>query len=92
MAIEIGQWSVASSATVAIFPIPPGLVSVTFWNAGTQTVYIGTSTAVSTVNGLQCHSIPTNFNTFVGSRGAQLYATTGTAATGFIQYILSTGQ
>lgn len=92
MAIEIGAWSVAASSTAAIFTIPPGPVSATFWNAGTQTVYIGASTLVTTTNGLACHSIPTTFNTWPFSKGQQLYATTGNATAGTIQYIISTGQ
>ncbi len=92
MAVEIGQWSVAASSTAAIFTIPPGPVSVTFWNVGAQNVYIGASTLVSTVNGLQCHSIPVNFNTWPFSKGQQLYATTGNATAGTIQYIVSTSQ
>lgn len=92
MAIEIGQWPVPASSTAAIFTIPPGPVSATFWNVGTQSVYIGASTLVSTTNGLQCHSIPVNFNTWPFSKGQQLYATTGNGTAGTIQYILSTGQ
>lgn len=82
----------SASSTAAIFTIPPGPVSVTFWNAGAQAVYVGASTNVSSVNGLQCHSIPTQFNTWPYSRGQQLYATTGNATAGTIQYIVSTGQ
>ena len=92
MAIEIGAWSVAASSTAAIFTIPPGPVAVTFWNVGAQAVYIGASTAVSVTNGLNCHSIPTTFNTFPFSKGQQLYATTGNATAGTIQYIIATGQ
>lgn len=92
MAIEIGAWSVPASSTAAIFTIPPGPVAVTFWNAGAQAVYIGASTLVSTANGLQCHSIPTQFNTWPFSRGQQLYATTGNATAATIQYIVSTSQ
>jgi hypothetical protein len=92
VAVEIGQWSVPASATVPIFTIPPGPVSVTFWNAGTQACYVGASTSVSTTNGCQCHSIPTQFNTWPFSKGQQLYATTGNGTAGTIQYIVSTGQ
>ncbi|HEV2354825.1 MAG TPA: hypothetical protein VGR89_11305, partial [Puia sp.] len=62
VAYVIGQISVAS-ATVPVFTIPAGLCNVTFWNPAAGTVYIGTSTAVTTSNGLQCHSIPTSFFT-----------------------------
>lgn len=92
MAIQIGAWSVPASSTVAIFTIPPGPVSVTFWNAGAQSVYVGPSTAVTAANGLQCHSIPVNFNTWPFSKGQALYATTGNATAGTIQYIVSTSQ
>ncbi len=92
MAIEIGAWSVPASGTFPIFTIPPGPVSVTFWNVGAQAVYIGASTLVSTAIGLQCHSIPVNFNSWPFSKGQQLYATTGNATAGTIQYIVSTSQ
>ena len=92
MAIEIGQWSVPASATIPIFTIPPGPAAVTFWNAGTQACYIGASTTVSVTNGLQCHSIPTSFNTWPFSKGLQLYATTGDNTAATIQYIVSTAQ
>jgi hypothetical protein len=92
VALEIGAWSVPASSTAAIFTIPPGPVSVTFWNVGAQAVYIGASTLVSATNGLNCHSIPTTFNTWPFSKGQQLYATTGNSTAGTIQYIVSTGQ
>jgi hypothetical protein len=92
VSLEIGAWSVAASSTVAIFTIPPGPVAVTFWNAGAQAVYVGASTTVSVTNGLQCHSIPTQFNTWPFSKGQQLYATTGNATAATIQYIVSTSQ
>jgi hypothetical protein len=92
VSLEIGQWSVPASGTAPIFNIPPGPVSVTFWNVGTQAVYIGASTAVTVNNGLQCHTIPTTFNTFPLSKGQQLYATTGNGTAGTVQYIVSTAQ
>ena len=92
MAIEIGAWSVPASGTFPIFTVPPGPVSVTFWNIGVQAVYIGASTTVSVNNGLNCHSIPTSFNTWPFSKGQQLFATTGNATAATIQYIVSTGQ
>jgi hypothetical protein len=93
VAIQIGAWSVAASSTAAIFEIPPGPVSVTFWNAGTQAVYIGATSAGTNVNNsLQCHSIPTSFNTWPFSKGLQLFATTGNGTAASIQYIVSTAQ
>lgn len=92
MAIQIGQWSVPASNTTAIFTVPPGPAAVTFWNVGAQAVYVGASTLTSTTNGLQCHSIPVTFQAWPFSKGQQLYATTGNATAGTIQYIVSTGQ
>lgn len=92
MSLEIGAWSVPASGTAPIFNIPPGPVSVTFWNVGAQAIYIGASSAVTISNGLQCHSIPTTFNSWPFSKGLQLWATTGNATAGTIQYIVSTAQ
>lgn len=87
----MASWTVPASSTVPVFFVPP-MCNVTFYNIGVQQVYIGTSTAVTISNGLQCHSIPTCFYTYTGSRGTQLYATTGNATAGSIQYVIVTSQ
>jgi hypothetical protein len=92
VAYVMGQIPVAGGSTVALFRVPSGLCNVTFWNnTPTATVYVGTSTAVTSLNGLVCHSIPTNFFNYVSSGGAQFY---GTVATGpaTISYIIVTDQ
>ena len=93
MALIMGQATVPASATVPIFEVPPGVCNVTIYNvnASTASVYVGSSTAVSSANGLICHSLPTNFFTYVGSRGTELYATTGGAVASSLNYIISTG-
>jgi hypothetical protein len=88
VAILMGSSSVGTIATV-VFPVPAGLCNVTFYNLSANNVWIGTSTAVTSSNGMQCHSIPTNFYTYVGSRGTQIYAI-GTAGTSYVQYLIST--
>lgn len=88
MSYIMGQATCPSTGTVPLFTVPAGLCNVTFWNVTAGNVYIGTSSAKTTVNnGLQCHSIPTNFFTYVGSAGATFFGVTnGTAAT--VNYII----
>jgi hypothetical protein len=89
MAYVMGQATVGTSGVFPLFSTPAGLCNVTFWNVSAGTVFTGTSTAVTTTNGLQCHSIPTNFFTYVGSRSATFYGVTnGGSAT--VNYIITT--
>lgn len=92
MALVMGAATVPASSTVPLFSIPASLCNVTFYNVNTAatTVYIGTSTALTSTNGLQCHSIPTSFFTYVGNKGATLYATTGGTVASSINYIITT--
>lgn len=85
----MGQAQVINS-TVPIFTIPAGLCNITFWNVSAVNCYIGTSTATTTANGLQCHSIPTSFFTYVGSKGAVFYGANPTASTAVVNYIIVT--
>ncbi len=89
MALEMGQWPV--SGTTAIFNVPPGPCAVTMY-APTGVVYTGLSTAVTTLNGMSVPTTPVTFQCFPGSRGNQIFATVGTAATTVaIHYVISTG-
>lgn len=92
MAYVMGQVAVPNGSTARLFTIPSGLCNATFWNVSGGTVYVGTSSAVTTTNGLQCHSIPTNFFTYVPSKGVDLWGanTSGTAAT--VNYIIVNSQ
>lgn len=95
MAYVIGQVSVANNTTVPLFTVPAGLCNVTFWNSSTSAtnvVSVGTSLSVSSTNGLQCHSIPTNFFSYVSSRGATLYGANTSGSVGLINYVISTDQ
>lgn len=93
MALIIGSATVPSGTTgTLIFRIPAGQCNVTFWNIGAVTTWIGTGTATTSANGVQCHSIPTSFNTYIGNAGGGLYATTGStaaASAATVQYILN---
>jgi len=90
MALSMGQQSV--TGTVPIFTVPPGPCAVTMY-APTGVVYTGLSTAVTTSNGFSVPTYPVTFQCFSGSRGNQIYATVGTAATTVaIHYVVSSGQ
>lgn len=89
MAIEMGQWAV--TGTVPIFTVPPGPCAVTMY-APTGIVYTGLAATMSTVSGMSVPTVPVTFQCFPNSRGSQIYATTGTAATTVaIHYVVSTG-
>lgn len=91
----MGAITVATASTVPLFVIPAGLCNVTFYNsqtAASNIVYIGTSTAVTSANGLQCHSLPTNFFTYVSSKGQTLYGANTSGTSGIINYVIVTDQ
>lgn len=89
MALEMGQFAV--TGTAPIFTVPPGPCAVTMY-APTGVVYAGTSTALTTANGMSVPTFPVTWEGFPGSRGQQVYATVGTAATTVaIHYVISTG-
>jgi hypothetical protein len=92
MPIVMGQATVPASSTVAVFTVPPSYCSVTFYNINTAAtnIYVGTSISVSSASGMVCHSIPVNFTTFMGSKGATFYATTGGATPSSLNYIINT--
>ena len=86
----MGSAQALGANTVALFVVPPSLCNVTFWNTSATTVWLGTSVNVNTTNGLTCHSIPTSFTTYVGSKGATIYGANTAASTVSVQYIIST--
>ena len=92
MAVSVGNVSV-TVGTTGVVPFCESLRgsrSVAFWNtSATGTLYVGTGTAITTTNSLQCHSIPTPFSTYMGSQPAILYGTAATATCSF-NYIIST--
>jgi hypothetical protein len=87
----MGQVNVYN-ATVPVFTLPAGLCNCTFWNVSATNLYLGTNAAVTISNGLQCHSIPTNFFTYVSNKGATIYGANPTAFTATINYIIVTDQ
>ena len=92
MPFIMGNATVPASSTVAIFTVPPSFCSVTFYNVNpsTASAYIGTSTVLTSTNGLVCHSRPVSFQTYMGSKGATFYATTGGAVATSVNYIIAT--
>lgn len=92
MAYVMGQATAPSTSTVPLFTVPSGLCNVTFWNVSVPNIYVGTSTAVTAVNGLTCHSIPTSFSNYVSSKGATFYGANTSATGGVVNYIIVTDQ
>jgi len=86
----MGQATVPTNSTVPLFTVPSGLCNVTFWNVSTPNIYVGTSTSVTTTNGLQCHSIPTNFFTYVGSKGSTFYGANPSGSAGSVNFVIVT--
>jgi hypothetical protein len=88
----------ASTTGTYLFSVPPSFCNVTWYTLGAPTIYLGTGTAGTTLggtnpSGVQCHSIPTTINGYLGSKGASIYgATSGTASSlaTTLQYIIST--
>jgi hypothetical protein len=87
----MGQVPVPGPGTVPLFTVPPGWCNVTFYNISTAAVFIGTSTALTSGNGLQCHSIPTSVSGYIASKGATFYGcNTASSTTAVVNYIIST--
>lgn len=92
MAVVIGQMSIPGSATVPAFTIPSGPCSVTWYSLSVQAIFLGTSNQVSSVNGLNCHSVPTSMQGYMTSKGSQIWATTGNATAATLNYAIITDQ
>jgi len=91
MSIITGSATVPASSTTAVFFLPPGYCNMTlFLGASTQNVWVGTSAHVASTNGMLVPPTPLSTETFVGSAGAMMYATTGNATASSFSYILST--
>ena len=92
MSVLMGSVTVPGNATTAVFTLPPGTVNTTmFQPAGLQSVWIGTSVNVSTANSMMVPVTPISMESYVSSRGATVYATTGNATASSFQYIISAG-
>jgi len=91
MSVILGNATVPSSSTVALFHLPPGYSNMTvFQPSQAQAVYLGTSNALTAANGMLVPVTPANAETYVGSAGAAIYATTGNNTASSFSYILST--
>lgn len=94
MSYILGSATVPAGTTgTALFPIPPSFCNVTFYNVSPATVWLGTSAAVTSANGMQCHSIPTTTTSFMGTKGATIYGTTGSTVStsvATVQYCIVT--
>ena len=90
MPILLGAATVPSSSTVTVFRLPPGYCNFTVYQVtNPQAVYIGTSNTVAATNGLPVPNTPLNQETYTGSAGAAIWATTGNATASSFHYIIS---
>lgn len=93
MSVIVGSATVPSSTTIAAFTLPPGYSNFTMYqSSGRNQVYVGTSISTSTVNGMYVPITPLTQETYTGSAGATVYATTGGTAASSFNYIISTTQ
>ena len=91
MSVILGHATVPSSSTIVCFYLPPGYSNMTLYKQTTpQAVYIGTSNTVTATNGMSVPNTPLNQETYTGSAGATIYATTGNATASSFNYIIST--
>ena len=92
--IVMGNVTVPGSATVPIFLLPTGLSNFTvFQQSGGTPVYVGSSTALTTTNGLQVPVSPANVESYNSTGGGTMfYATTGSTLPSSFQFIVSTAQ
>ena len=91
MSVILGSATVPSSSTVAVFTLPAGLCNFTIYQpTNPQAVYVGSSTAVSSVNGMPVPVTPLGQETYVAGRGVTYYATTGNNTASSFCYMIST--
>jgi hypothetical protein len=91
VSVILGNATVPSNATVAVFRLPPGYSNMTMYQPATaQSVYVGTSNTVAPTNGMPVPNTPLNQETYTGSQGATIWATTGNATASSFSYIIST--
>lgn len=93
MTLVMGQATVPGNSTVQVFILPPGTVNTTVWQPAPATtqVYLGTSSRLTTVNGMLLTSTPVNTESYVSSQGTPVFATTGNATAATFQYVISGG-
>jgi hypothetical protein len=90
MSYVMGTVTVPGNATVPAFTAPPGYCNLFFYQPSqAQSVFLGSSTKVSSTNGLTVTPTPTNTETVVGSSGLTFFATTGNATAATFCYLIS---
>jgi hypothetical protein len=89
VSVNLGQYTVPSSAATLVFNVPPGAASVTFYSTA-ATVYLGMSTSVTASNGYVVTTVPTAFRSFSGSKAQPVWAWNSAAAGVVLNFIVST--
>lgn len=88
--IILGNATVPANSTVPVFTMPILSNFTVFQPAGLQSVYIGSSTRVTSVNGMPVPTSPLVVENYNSSSGVTYYATTGNGTASSFQYIIST--
>ena len=92
MSIVVGNVAVPGSATIPVFLLPTGLANFTvFQQSGGVPVYVGSSTALTSANGMLIPVSPANVESYNSTAGGkQFYATTGSTLPSSFQFVIST--
>jgi hypothetical protein len=90
--IILGQATVPSSSTVAVFFMPPGTANTVMWQPTpvAAQVYVGQK-SVTAVSGLAVPLTPVLSETYVTTGGMTYYATTGSTTAASFMFIVNTG-
>lgn len=92
MSYVMGTVTVPGSSTVAAFIVPPGYFNMTVYQPSqAQQVFVGTSSRVSTSNGMPITSTPISCDGVLGTGGPTTYfATTGNSTAATFCYMIAT--
>jgi len=89
--VIVGSVTVPSNSTVTAFYLPSGLSNcLVYQPTNPQPVYIGTSSRVSSANGMPVFVTPTELNSYHFCNGTAVFATTGNGTASSFQYLIST--
>jgi hypothetical protein len=93
MTLIMGQMTVPAASTIPTIQIPPGSVSVNLYNTSGVPVFLGTSTAVTSTNGLVMSVTPASFQGYMTGKGAVIYAAnTSATSVATFNYVIDSDQ
>jgi hypothetical protein len=90
MALIMGTITVPGNSTVPAFTMPPGYCNLLLYQPSqAQPVFLGTSARVTSASGIQLSQSPFSTESWVGSGGANWFATTGNVTAATFCYLIS---